>query len=97
MLNESCRAEVCVATAAAYRKPKLEVRPQGYGATDRIAPMSPRKKRIVDWRDAQPSAVLPAGFRQTAGQVCRAHGERHPSFRCTSCPFLLAGCEATQL
>ena len=73
MEHERCGAEVTVATAAAHGKQKLEVRPQSYGATGDKPTMSPRRKRIVDWRDAQPSAVLPAGFRQTAGQVCHAH------------------------
>ena len=69
-LVHDSRAEASVAHAAVHIKPKLEIRPQSYGVKGDSAPLSPRKKRIVDWRDAQPSAVLPAGFRQTANQVC---------------------------
>ena len=63
-----CKADISLVSAAAHTKQKFEVKPQGYGAKEDSA-LSPRKKRIVDWRDAQPSAVLPAGFRQTANQV----------------------------
>ncbi len=64
----TARLRFLLPCAAAHSKQKFEVKPQGYGAKEDSA-LSPRKKRIVDWRDAQPSAVLPAGFRQTANQV----------------------------
>lgn len=53
----------------AGRPPCINVRPPGYYGGSGNAQLSPRKKKIVDWRDAQPSAVLPAGFRKAAHQV----------------------------
>ncbi len=53
----------------ATRPPCTDIRPPGYYGGAGNAPLSPCKKKIVDWRDAQPSAVLPAGFRKAADQV----------------------------
>ena len=71
---------------------QLSPRGRGEGAV-----LSPRKKRIVDWRDAQPSAVLPASFRQSTGQVCIAchthavHAWLFPSGSLHTPAHLLAG------
>lgn len=66
-----------VCTGVAMMK-KVDARPPVYGGNAE-AEMSPRKKRIVDWRDAQPSAVLPAGFQQPAPQVGRSLHSQRPT------------------
>ena len=48
---------------------RVPVNPVGYEVRSSEALLSPRKKRIVDWREAQPSAVLPAGFQSSEDQV----------------------------
>ena len=55
------------------KQKNIALRPPGSEPKGDNAALSPRKKRIVDWRDAQPSAVLPAGFRQAVSQVRFAH------------------------
>ena len=69
----SHEAEASVADAAVAKQKKVALRPLGPESRGGTALLSPRKKRIVDWRDAQPSAVLPAGFRQAVSQVCFSH------------------------
>ena len=51
---------------------RVPVNPVGYDVRSGEALLSPRKKRIVDWREAQPSAVLPAGFQSPGHQVAHS-------------------------
>ena len=57
-----------VGQASSYSR-RVPVIPVGSDVRSSEALLSPRKRRIVDWREAQPSAVLPADFQGSAHQV----------------------------
>ena len=63
-----CLLAGTVGQAKSYSR-RVPVNPAGYDVRSGEALLSPRKKRIVDWREAQPSAVLPAGFQSSGHQV----------------------------